>query len=447
MIIDYPLPAYGWKPRDDQRPLWDFLENGGLRACEVAHRRWGKDDVALHFTAVAAHQRIGNYWHMLPEYAQARKVVWDAINPNSNKRRIDEVFPEQLRQVTRNQEMLIRFNYGSTWQLVGSDNFNSLVGSPPIGVVFSEYARANPLAWAYLSPILEENGGWAIFISTPCGNNHLKRTFDHSMTNSSWYGQLLTADDTPVFNAEQLANIRKELINQFGDTEGEGLFQQEYYCSFEGIVPGSYYAKQIREARREKRICGVPYISGLEVYTFWDLGMDDATTIWFMQLVGREFHFIDYYENSGEGLTHYAKVIKDKPYIYGDHYFPHDISVRELGSGISRKETAQSLGIKPIIAVKRPNNTDAVLTGIETVRNILSQCWFDGDKCAKGLSGLEGYMAEYDEENKKFMNRPKHNWCSHAADAFRTFAVGFELPQRHRSVTEMMDSIIQQGSW
>jgi hypothetical protein len=152
------LPA-GWAPRGYQKKLWQYLEHGGKRADVAAHRRWGKDDIALNRAACAAFERVGTYWHMLPEAAQARKAIWDAINPHTGRRRIDEAFPKELRANTREQDMLIRFVNGSTWQVLGSDNYDSLVGSPPVGVVFSEWALAKPDAWTYTRPILAENGG------------------------------------------------------------------------------------------------------------------------------------------------------------------------------------------------------------------------------------------------------------------------------------------------
>ena len=169
--MDIILP-YHWAPRPYQQKLWEYLKAGGTRAVACWHRRSGKDEVGLHHTACMAHRRVGNYWYMLPQYSQARKAMWDAINPHTQKRRIDEAFPQEIRRTTRDQEMQIVFKNGSTFQLVGSDNFNSLVGSPPVGLVFSEYALSDPSAWGYLRPILLENGGWAIFNSTPRGRNH-----------------------------------------------------------------------------------------------------------------------------------------------------------------------------------------------------------------------------------------------------------------------------------
>ena len=417
-----------WMPRPDQMPLWAYLENGGNRVVEVAHRRWGKDDVALHFTATATQQRIGNYWHMLPQFNQCRKAIWDAVNPHSGKKRIDEAFPEEIRKRTNQTEMLIEFKSGSVWQLVGSDNYNALLGSPPVGIVFSEWALADPQAWAYLSPILEENGGWAIFITTSRGNNHLKRLFDYASTRPEWFSELLPADKSPVFSKEQLESIKFEMIGTFGEDLGEALFNQEYFCSFEGAQPGSYYGKAMALVRREGRITDVPWTASLNVNTFWDLGVDDSTTIWFMQFSGLQIRIIDYYENTGFGLEHYAKVLKGKPYVYGDHYMPHDAAVRELSSGEfakSRQEVAEDLGIKPIIIVQRARDSQAVMTGINAARNILSRCWFDKTKCWQGISALEGYRAEYDANKKTLANHPEHSWESHGADAFRTFAQGY----------------------
>ena len=163
------LPAYGWRPRPYQRTAWAALEAGCTRIALAWHRRAGKDDVCLHWAARAAMTKVGQYWHMLPMANQARKAIWDAINPKTGRRRIDDAFPPEIREVTREQDMFIRFKNGSTWQVVGSDNYNALVGSPPLGVVFSEYALADPSAWSFLRPILAENGGWALFISTPRG--------------------------------------------------------------------------------------------------------------------------------------------------------------------------------------------------------------------------------------------------------------------------------------
>lgn len=409
-------------------PLWGYLEAGGLRAVEVAHRRWGKDDVALHYTATAALQRVGNYWHMLPQYNQCRKAIWEAVNPRTGKRRVDEAFPPQIRTQTRETDMFIRLRNGSTWQLVGSDNYDALVGSPPTGIVFSEYALSNPQCWTYLQPILEENGGWSVFISTPRGHNHLKRLYDFARAEESWYAGLLTAYDTPVFDRERLEAIRRELLAQLGPEHGQAMYEQEYLCSFEGAVLGAYFGRQIADARQEGRICRVPYQPAVGVDTAWDLGVDDSMAIWFVQQIGQSYHVIDYYESAGYGLEHYAKVLADKGYVYSNHYFPHDAAAREMTSGEiarSRQEVAQSLGIRPAIVVPRARNIDKIIhVQIPAARNLLPQCWFDETRCAQGISALESYRAEYNEERKVLSSRPMHDWASHGASAWLTYAVG-----------------------
>lgn len=419
-----------WKPRLDQVPLWHYLENGGTRAVECAHRRWGKDDVSLHFTATQAVQHVGNYWHLLPQYNQCRKAIWEAVNPKTGKKRIDEAFPEEIRRRTRNTDMYIEFINGSSWQLVGSDNFDALVGSVPRGVVFSEYALSDPRCWAYLSPILEENHGWAAFISTSRGDNHFHSLLRMAMSTPGWFGQILTAKQTPVFTADDLARIRAELIATFGDDMGEAMYQQEYMCSFQGAVLGAYFAKQMARAEAEGRIGAVPHQPGIEVDTFWDLGVDDSMTIWFIQHIGSKHHVIDYYENSGYGLEHYAKVLLGKPYEYGNHYMPHDANAREMTNNEiarSRKEVAEDLGISPVIVVKRAKNIDVIIQyQIPAARNILPSCWFDKENCAQGISALKNYRAEYDEEKKKLGNRPLHDWSSHGSSAFIVFAVGYK---------------------
>lgn len=409
---------------------WRYLEGGGKRCVEVWHRRAGKDEVALHWTAVDAMQNPGNYWHMLPEYSHGRRALWDAVNPHTGKKRIDEAFPLEIRTKTNQQEMKIELVGGSVWNIVGSDNFDGLVGSPPRGVVFSEWSLADPRAWGFIEPILEENGGWAIFPYTPRGNNHGKAMYDHAKATPGWFAQLLKAPDTGVFNRDQLINIKSGLLSLYGDNEGEALFNQEYHCSFEGCVPGAYYAKQMAAARQEGRITTVPHQPGHEVNTYWDLGVDDSMTIWMIQHVGQQHHCIDYYENTGFGLEHYAKHLKSLPYVYGNHHMPHDAEQREMTNSeiaLSRKDVAENLGIKPIVVVPRAKSIDTIVqVHIPACRNILASCWIDEKKCARGISALEGYKAKYDEEKKKLGNRPDHTWHSHGADGFRTFACGYE---------------------
>ena len=430
-----------WLPRPYQRNLWRYLEGGGKRAIVIWPRRHGKDDVGLHWAATAMHERIGGVWHMLPEAAQARKAIWHAINPHTGRRRIDEAFPPALRARTRDQEMYIEFRCGSSWQLVGSDNYDSLVGSSPVGIVASEWALADPNAWAFIRPILAENDGWALFITTPRGHNHASAMFDAARRDDAWFAELLKSTDTGVFSAEQLERERAELVSLFGDEEGDARFRQEYLCDFSSAMPGAYYGRLMQRAEDEGRIGKVPHDPAVTVETWWDLGIGDATAIWFVQRVGRAIHIIRYYEASGEGLPHYAALIhqlaRERGYIYSDHVFPHDTRSRDLSSGQSREQTLISLGIKPRIQATRPLSAAGyVEDGIDQVRRMLPQCWFDAEECQRGISALRQYRRDYDEQRKVYADRPRHDWSSHAADAFRVGAM-------HRPKVKAVDA----GAW
>lgn len=411
-----------WTPRAYQEPLWKYMHGGGKRAIAIWPRRHGKDDLALHYTACAAHERVGVYWHLLPQQNQARKAIWDAVNPHTGRRRIDDAFPQALRETTREQDMLIRFKTGSTWQVIGSDNYDALVGTPPIGVVFSEWALSNPQAWSLIRPILLENGGWAIFITTPRGRNHAHRMFQMAEQSEEWFAERLTSDHTGVFTPEALETERAELISERGEADGEAIFAQEYMTSWSAALPGAYYAKLIDKAEADGRVGFVPYNPQKQVHTAWDLGRNDATVIWFAQHNGAGWDLIDYYANTSVGIDHYVKVVSEKEYIYGEHLLPHDAENEQLVSmSGSIEETVKSMGLKNVRVVPR---TKSVANDINEVRQIIPVCRFDKDKCEKGLDALRSYRRVWDEKLKAYRDTPLHDWASDPADAFRTLAIG-----------------------
>lgn len=411
-----------WQPRAYQKPLWKFLHGGGRRAIAVWPRRHGKDDVALHFTACAAHERVGTYWHLLPQQNQARKAIWDAIDPYTSQRRIDSAFPLMLRDSTREQDMMIRFRSGSTWQVIGSDNYDALVGSPPIGVVFSEYALSNPQAWSLIRPILLENNGWALFITTPRGRNHAKRMLDMAEGSPEWFAERLTAAETGVFSPEALHAERMELVQERGEEDGEAIFQQEYMTSFSAGLPGAYYAKIIDKLEAEGRIGFVPYNPQRQVHTAWDLGRNDATVIWFVQHNGSGWDFIDYLANTSVGIDWYVMALKERDYNYGEHLLPHDAKNEQLVSTTgSIAQTATTMGLRGVRIVPR---TKSVANDINEVRQILPLCRFDKEKTVKGIDALRAYRREWDEKLKAYRDMPLHDWASDPSDAFRTFAIG-----------------------
>lgn len=412
-----------WVPRAYQLPLWSYLEQGGLRAVAVWHRRGGKDSLALNWTAVAAHLRVGVYWHMLPTLKQGRKVIWDGID-KAGRRMIDQAFPEAIRKSTNNQEMRIELKNGSIWQVVGSDNYDSLVGANPVGVIMSEYSVADPAAWRFMSPILAENGGWAVFIYTPRGKNHGYKLFKIAAKSERWFAELLPLDKSGAYPLSIVEDERE-------DGMPEEMIQQEYFCSFDAAVVGAYYGKHIAAARNENRIGRVPWEPKLPVITGWDLGMDDATVIWFAQVAGKEIRMIDRLAAHGEGLEYYAKKLSEKPYTYSEHYLPHDVAVRELGTGRSRQEVLEGLLNQRITVVPRQSVED----GIQAVRTLLPRMYFDEEKTEVGFEALALYRSEYDESKRIY--KPVHDdWTSHDADSMRTLAMGLRedlQPQKRQT--------------
>ena len=435
-IINIPLPN-NWDPRPSQKPVWNYLDSGGTRAIVVAHRRWGKDDVALHRAAVASSQRVGNYWHLLPEYGQCRRAIWDAINPRSGLKRIDEAFPHAMRRATRNQDMSIEFVNGSRWQLVGSDSYNSLVGSPPVGVVFSEFALADPRAWGYIRPILADNGGWAFFITTYRGKNHAWNMRQAAEDDPLWHAETITVADSGAFTQEQLDQELKEYMSLFGDDEGYALFMQEYYCDVDTPTVGSYFGREMRAMKKEGRIAHVPHDPQLPVGVGWDIGVRDPMALVFTQRVHNEIRVIDYYETRDGSLQSAVQILQRKPYTYSMFHMPHDIKVREWGnSAQSRYETALSLGVKPINLVKRVNSMG---DKIHMIRSALPQIIMDAQKCAVLIQHLKSYHKKWNPTMRIWEDQlVYHGPESHGVDALATELQGYAPAVKVKTVSQIM---------
>jgi hypothetical protein len=427
-----------WKPRDYQLAAWRYLEGGGKHAELIWGRRLGKDEVALHRTAVAAFERVGTYWHLLPMAAQARKAIWNAVNPRSGKKRIDEAFPEAIRRKKNDQEMFIEFINGSTWQVLGSDNYNSMVGSPPVGIVYSEWALSNPAAKAYLRPILAENNGWQIFITTPRGKNHAYTTYQGAKDNPDSFAQIITAKEAGQYTVEQLDKLREEYVRDFGEAMGNALFDQEFMCSFEAPVLGAVYGKELREA--QDRITKVPYDRTKPVHIYWDLGRADKTAIWFVQMAPFEYRVIDYLEGTGKHISDYIVDLQNKRYVYATCGLPHDANNELLASQRTVAQQLRDAGFKTKTVTKT-----SIDTRIEAARGVFPLCYFDEKNCEKGLDALLNYRYSVDAETKHYSKEPLHDWASHAADAFSYMAVDLKEPKEKHKEFKTKPTLIQQG--
>jgi len=408
---------FNYTPRDYQIPLLQYIDNGGKRAVAIWHRRAGKDLTLINLIAKKMMERVGTYYYFFPTYNQGKKILWNGIDRDGFKF-LDHI-PKELRKRTNGSEMLIELKNGSVFQIVGTDNSDSVVGTNPIGCVFSEYALQNPIAWGYIRPILLENGGWAVFNYTSRGRNHGYTLLEYARSKKDWFIQVLSAEYSGVFTKEQLEEEREQYINEDGD---DLRFRQEYLCSFDGAIQGSYYGKIMQNIQDNGQIKESLPLEDYPVDTYWDLGVGDSTAIWFVQSINTEHRIIDYYEANGEGLGHYAKVLKDKGYLYGKHTAPHDIAVRELSSGKSRLEIAKAdFGIDFEVAPKL-----SLDDGIQATRKILRSCYFHEKNCARGIDCLRNYHKKYNEEMKVYSDKPLHDWSSNGADAFRYFAIGYQ---------------------
>lgn len=408
---------FDYRPRDYQLPMWKAMQGGKRRAVLVWHRRSGKDLTCVNFVAAEMVNRVGSYYYVFPTYNQGRKILWDGMDKEG--RPFLRHFPEELRAGKPNEtEMKLWFRNGSLFQVIGSDKVDSIVGTNPVGVVLSEYSLQDPAAWGLLRPILAENEGWAIFNYTPRGENHAYDIYNLAKNSPDWFCDMRRASDTGAISGKVLENERKEIIHQYGN---DSLYLQEYECDFSVPVVGAYYGELMSRAYREGRVGNVPQESRLKVSTFWDLGVNDRMSIWFIQFMGSEIRCIDYMEGTGKGMDHYIKKVLEKPYVYGRHVGPHDLEVREISSGIARIDTARNLGIDFEVAPKLSIND-----GIDAARSVLNRCWFDKEKTKDGLNALKSYRKTWDEKKKTYLNQPYHDWSSNGADAFRYFAVSYD---------------------
>ena len=380
-------------------------------ACIVTHRRAGKTVACIHDLYRAA-QRCGKerprFAYLSPFFRQSKAVAWDYLRVAAGR---------LAKGAARTHETELRVDYenGGQVRLYGADNPDALRGIYLDGVVLDEYADMDPRVWSeIIRPALADREGWAVFIGTPRRRNNFFEMWRRANAEPDWFALMLKASETGLIPESELKLARRDL--------SEEQYAQEFECSFEAAIVGSYYGKLMTAADAERRITGVPYDPAALVWTAWDLGIRDATAIWFAQVIGREIRIIDYYEASGVDLGHYVRALANRPYLYAGHVMPHDAQAKELGTGKSRLEVLESLGMKNITLAPMHRIED----GINAVRVFLPKCWFDAQKCARGIDALRLYRSEYDDKLQALRAGPLHDWTSHAADAFRYLALSLD---------------------
>lgn len=404
-----------YKPREAFLP---YHETDKRFCLTVAHRRAGKTVARINKLircAAGATTEAPRFGYLAPYFVQAKEIAWNYLKHYSapilalggrapNESELSVVFPHNGAQI----------------RLYGAENAERLRGLYFDGLAADEAQDIAPQALTQIiMPALADRQGWLDLSGTPKGwGNMLGQSYKQAKENPEWFVQLLKASETGLIPQDELARLRSMMP--------ENEYLQEFECSFDAAITGAYYAKELQQAEADGRITSVPYDKALKVHTAWDLGISDSMAIWFFQQVGREIRVIDFLEASGHGLDYYARELQNKGYLYGDHYGPHDIAVRELGTGKSRLEIAAGLGIK-----FKPLPASSVVDGINAARLLISRMYFDGRRCAIGLDALRQYREKRDE--KRGINLgPLHDWSSHAADAFRTLANGHHDAQPTR---------------
>ena len=394
-----------YKPREQQLAIHELMDSKRFGVV-VAHRRMGKTVSAINHLikdALLNQKEAPRYAYIAPTYGQAKRVAWDYLVK----------YAEPLGGTSNISELRVDF-WGRRIQLFGSDNPESLRGQYFDGVILDEIGDQNPKIWTdIVRPALADRKGWCLFIGTPKGHNHFKELRDRADKEDGWGLLEFKASETGVVDDTELKAAKNEM--------GEDKYRQEFECSFDAAVEGSYYGQILNELEEKKHMQEIPREELSRTFTAWDLGMGDSTSIWVAQLVGTEVRLIDYYENHGVGLDHYVKWIKDNDYLKAEHILPHDVRVRELGTGKSRMEMLEESGLEVKIAPRM-----GLDDGIQAVRRLLPRCWFNVPQVQIGLNCLRNYRRDYDEKRKIFYERPLHDWSSHGSDSFRYLALGLD---------------------
>lgn len=398
--------------RYEPRPPFIAFHNSDKRwSCLVIHRRAGKTVATINDLIISAltNQKLRpQFAYIAPYFHQAKRVAWDYLKfysepfwkskPNESELRVELIGDRRI-------------------TLYGADNADSLRGIYLDGVILDEFGDFKPSVWGnVIRPALSDRAGWACFCGTPKGRNEFWTVREIARKNADeWFFLELRASESGLIEAGELEQARRQLTPE--------QFAQEYECDFAAALPGAYYGRDLVDVERAGRIRDVPLDDAVPVFTAWDIGYRDDTAIWWYQVLRGEIHVIDFHASSGQPVEFYAKLIEEKKYKYERHWLPHDARAKTLASGGKSviEQLAEHLGLKSLAIVP---NLD-VQDGIQAARMALKRTWFDEKRCADGLEALRQYQREYDEDKKAFRERPRHDWTSHAADAFRMLAVAW----------------------
>jgi hypothetical protein len=354
-------------------------------------------------SAMNNEQQNPRYAYIAPTYSQAKRVAWDYLT----------YFARPLDAKANIAELRVDF-FDRRIQLYGSDNPDSLRGQYFDGVVLDEIGDQNPKIWnEIIRPALADRKGWCLFIGTPKGNNHFKELFDRAGQEEGWSALQFKASETKLLDEKELWAAKKEM--------GDDKYNQEFECSFNAAVEGSYYGKLLNDLEEKGRMCPIDRDDLCRTYVAWDLGMGDSTAMWVAQVTGQEIRIMDYVENHGQGLDWYVGWLKDNKWHQAEQLLPHDVEVRELGTGKSRLEVLREAGLDVRVLPRL-----SVEDGIQAVRRMIPKCWFNMPQVKQGLDCLRNYRREYDEKRNVFYDKPMHDWASHGSDAFRYLALGME---------------------
>ena len=412
-----------------QIPVFQAIDSGKRKLVLIWNRRAGKDLTAFQCAIRHMLQRPTEVYYVFPTFAQARRSIYESIS-NSGLRIIDYL-PEELIDSKNDMTMRIRLKNGSLIRWCGSNKWSDLKGGNPSFIIFSEFAKQDYRAYSeWAKPILAQNGGTAMFVSTPFGRNHLFNLFKIGEKNKEdWFTSYLTLKDTAKYGKYTEEQLQKDI--ESGEIS-RSLAMQEFYCSFDSAEEGFLYAKQINELRLKEQIGKVPYDPDAgPVHLAMDIGWDDSNfMIWFQVLPGGAIHLIDCYEKSKEPIAHHAAVIKSKEYYgnMGCYFGPHDLKVHETQTGLTRLDFWKRLDIPLRVVPKVP-----LRDGIEAVRCLLPKVYIDQDKCKLLISCLENYEQQWDEVREVYRNEPVHNKWSHGADAMRYLALS--IPKIAKGLT------------